>query len=112
MPTSTPETLLLLLLTVQFLFWLVELARVDQPAAPRKASRSGPRPLQPRTADDCHQCRRANNAPALAVSQAVIPCARLKSSQGRKKSIDTAGYACPHPNCRYFNNPDPQAARG
>jgi hypothetical protein len=53
MPTATHETLLLLLLTVLFLFWLVELAHIDQPAAPRKASRPGPRLLRPRTPDDC-----------------------------------------------------------
>lgn len=108
MPTSAPETLLLLLLTVLFLFGLVGLAGLDQPAAPRKTSRPGPRPLRPRTADDCPQCRPTANAPAPGTNQAVIPYARLKSSRGRKKSIDTAGYACPHPDCRYFNNHDPQ----
>jgi transposase-like protein/IS1 family transposase len=108
MPTSTPETLLLLLLTVLFLFWLVERARMDQPAAPRKATRSGPRPLRPHTADDCHQCRQAANAPPPAVTKAVLPYTQLKSPRGRKKTIDTAGYGCPHPNCQYFNNPDPQ----
>ncbi len=77
MPTSTPETLLLLLLTVLFLFWLVGLARIDQPAAPRKASRPGPRPLRPRTADDCPQCRPTANAPVPGTNQAVIPYARL-----------------------------------
>jgi transposase-like protein len=108
MPTSTPETLLLLLLTVLFLFWLVKLAGINQPAAPRKATRSGPRPLRPHTADDCRQCPQSASTPAPGAKPAVIPYPRLKSSRGRKKSIDTAGYACPHPDCRYYNNPDPQ----
>jgi transposase-like protein/IS1 family transposase len=108
MPTSAPETLLLLLLTVLFVGLLVELARVDQPPAPSKASHHRPRPLQPRTADDCPQCRRANYAPAPAVTKAVLPYTHLKSRRGRKKTIDTTGYACPYHNCPYFNNPDPQ----
>jgi hypothetical protein len=35
----------------------------------------------------------------------VIPYAQLKSSRGRKKRIDTAGYACPYLDCGYFNTP-------
>jgi IS1 family transposase len=37
----------------------------------------------------------------------VIPYAQLKSSRGRKKRINTAGFACPFQGCRYFNNSDP-----
>ncbi len=42
-----------------------------------------------------------------AATPAVIPYAQLKSSRGRKKSIDTAGYACPYSGCRYVNKTDP-----
>ncbi len=32
---------------------------------------------------------------------------QLKSRRGRRKTVATQGHACPNPNCRYFNNPDP-----
>ncbi len=48
-----PESLLVLLLTFLFLGLLVELVHLGHPAAPPKASRRGPRPLRPRTPDDC-----------------------------------------------------------
>lgn len=109
MPTQTLETLLVLLLTILFLSLLVELAHIGEHPAPSKASRRSPRPLRPRTPKDCAWCRTAAGAPAPAVAQAPIPYPQLKSSRGplREKSVKTAGYGCPNPDCRYFNNPDP-----
>jgi len=66
-----------------------------------------PPPLQPRTPDDRAECQAAAEAQRSTSSTPVIPYTQLKSPRGRKKSIDTAGYACPCPDCRYFNIPDP-----
>jgi IS1 family transposase len=107
MPTTAPETLLVLCLAVVFLGLLVELNRFDHCPVSRAATRRDPQPLRPRTPDNCPHCRQAANTPAPAATPAVIPYAQLKSSRGRKKRIDTAGYACPYLDCGFFNNADP-----
>ncbi len=106
-PLHPLDSLLALLLIALFFGLLVELAPFRDDSAPPKAPRHGPRPLRPRTPDDCPRCGPAAATPAPAVVQALIPYTQLKSSRGRKKSINTAGFACPHPSCRYFNNTDP-----
>jgi hypothetical protein len=66
---------------------------------PQSTKHRSPRPLRPRTPDDCPFCRETSNSPAN--SRTVIPYAQLKSPRGRKKTIDTQGYACPHIDCDY-----------
>jgi hypothetical protein len=44
---------------------------------------------------------------ALPDPNAVAPWSERKSKRGRKKSVDTRGYACPHPQCDYFGLRDP-----
>jgi len=36
----------------------------------------------------------------------VLPWSERKSSRGKRKTICTAGYACPRPDCDYFGNTD------
>ena len=36
----------------------------------------------------------------------VLPWRERKSSRGKRKTICTAGYACPRPDCDYFGNTD------
>jgi IS1 family transposase len=36
-----------------------------------------------------------------------VPWVERKSKRGRKKSVDTAGFACPHSGCHYFGITDP-----
>ena len=62
-----------------------------------------PRPLKPKTADDCPFCqtekeKQDNPLP----EQALKPWSEVKSSCGRKKSHSTQGYACPNQDCNYF----------
>lgn len=104
---SPLDALLVLLLTLLFFGLLVELAQFDHPPAPPKAARRGQRPLRPRMPDDCAVCRAGAAASAPTAVQAPISYSLLKSSRGRKKSVNTAGYVCPNPDCRYHNNPDP-----
>ena len=107
MPPHSSDSLLVLLLAVLFLGLLVELAHFGDHPIPLKNSRRGPRLLRPRTPDDCALCRTAAAAPAPTAAQAPIPYAQLKSSRGRKQSINTAGYSCLNADCRYFNIIDP-----
>ena len=37
----------------------------------------------------------------------VVPWSQFKNPRGRKKSVDTTGYACPNPLCAYFGVADP-----
>src|SRR2546421_4002057 len=58
--------------------------------------------LKPRCPDDCPACRLASPAPSALVPAPVCPWREVKSRRGAPKRIDTQGYACPNPQCRYF----------
>jgi len=68
-----------------------------------------PRPLKPRTPDDCPACRAARPSRPPA-SKPLQPYSQVKSPRGplREKQIATAGYACPNANCRYYGITDEQ----
>jgi hypothetical protein len=71
---------------------------------PQWAPRRPRRPLRPCTLDDCPVCRETRGSPAS--PKTVVPYAQHQSPRGRKKTIDTQGYACPHSDCDYFRNTD------
>jgi IS1 family transposase len=69
-----------------------------------------PRLLKPRCPDDCPACRLAStplSGGGLAPAP-VRPWREVKSRQGAPKRINTEGFACPNPQCRYFGNTDAQ----
>jgi hypothetical protein len=70
--------------------------------------RKTPRPLKPRTANDCPVCGRPHPTPIAGNVRkpGVLPWRERKSSRGKPKTICTAGYACPRPECDYFGNTD------
>jgi IS1 family transposase len=85
-----------------------DVGKADATTCPVK----GPRPLKPRTPEDCPACRgershdgtdKSDNA---AAGYAVTPYAQVKSSRGRKKGLTTQGYGCPNPSCGYFGVTD------
>lgn len=106
MPPAPLDPLLPLLLTLLFLVLLAELIRFDHPPAASKIARRGPRPLRPRTPDDCPHCRDAAAAPPAATTRSVVPYAQRKSRRGRKMTINTHGQACPNPDCDYHRITD------
>jgi IS1 family transposase len=66
------------------------------------------RQLKPRSPDDCLACRLASTA-SLGGELAPLPVQpwnEVKSRRGAPKRIDTEGFACPNPQCRYFGNTD------
>lgn len=67
-----------------------------------------PRPLKPRSADDCCLCREAKRKPTKPVKQGppVRPWREHKSHRGRPKQISTEGFACSYKLCEYFGIKD------
>jgi len=102
------------LLVVCLLLCLALLWRPDwlhlQPGSSRGGARRSTlhRLLKPRSPDDCPTCRLAStpvSGGGLA-STPVRPWPEVKSRRGAPKRIDTAGYACPNPQCPYFGITD------
>ena len=102
------------LLVICLLFFLALLWRLDRfpfwPSPSAVASRRSTlhRLLKPRSPDDCPACP-LGSPPALGggtVSAPVRPWCEVKSRRGAPKRVNTEGYACPNPQCRYFGNTD------
>jgi transposase-like protein/IS1 family transposase len=99
------EPWLTLGLALLFLALLIKLSYFPRWSPSRQpAQRRTPRPLRPRTPDDCLICRETRGSPGT--PKTVPHYAPRKSPRGRKKTLDTQGYACPHPDCDYFKNTD------
>ena len=72
----------------------------------RPNAKPTPRPLKPRTPDDCPACRVTPQPGLPPASTPPKPYSQVKSPRGRLKRIATAGYACPNPDCRYYGITD------
>ena len=94
--------LLLGLANLQRLFPFLELPRPT--AAPTQPK--APRPLRPRSPDDCPACRETIPPPPPTTTSPIPPWRTAKSRGGRHKTIDTEGYACPNPDCEYYGLTD------
>jgi len=83
-------------------------ARRRVPALAPEPKRKAPRPLKPRTPNDCPVCRRPHPTPLWGNPRqaGVLPWSERKSPRGRRKTICTAGHACPNPDCDYYGNTD------
>lgn len=70
--------------------------------------RKTPRPLRPRTPHDCPICGRPHPTPLVGNIRkpGIVPWRERKSQRGRPKTICTAGFACPNPDCDYHGNTD------
>jgi hypothetical protein len=85
--------------------------RAAHPPIPISVSapkRKVPRPLKPRTPNDCPVCGRPHPKPfgGHVRKPGVLPGCERKSPRAKRKTICTAGYACPRPDCDYFGNTD------
>jgi hypothetical protein len=67
-----------------------------------------PRQRHPQNPRDCPGCCAAHGACETHVQREVEPWAKQKSRRGRPKGINTDGYGCPNPQCRYFKITDGQ----
>jgi len=81
------------------------------PASVSSPKRKAPRPLKPRTPNDCPVCGRPHPTPLWGNVRKpdVRPWSECKSSRGtlRAKTICTAGYACLNPDCECHGNTAP-----
>jgi len=104
------------LLVVSLLLCLALLWRHDwlplQPCASRGGAKRTTlhRLLKPRSPDDCPACRLGSTVSSGAEPgpAPVRPWREGKSRRGAPKRIETEGFACPNPQCRYFGNTDAQ----
>ena len=65
------------------------------------------RQLRPRSPEACPLCARGYHQLPRRPRRDVVPWPEVKSKAGRKKKIDTTGYACTNPRCRYHGVTDP-----
>ena len=93
------------------LIWRLDWLPLRSSSSPGGAKRSTlHRLLKPRCPDDCPACRLASTAstgggPAPA---SVRPWREVKSRRGAPKRVNTAGFACPNPQCPYYGITDTQ----
>ncbi len=82
--------------------------RPPAPATSTPSPRKTPRPLKPRTPDDCPMCGWPHPTPLWGNGRkaGVLPWSERKSPRGKPKTICTAGRACPNPDCDYYGNTD------
>ncbi len=66
-----------------------------------------PRQLRPREPCDCPKCASGFHRLPKRPRRAVVPWPQVKSPRGRKKQVDTTGYACLNLLCAYFGITDP-----
>ena len=91
------------------LLWRLDCFHLRLSSARGKAKRSMlHRQLKPRCPDDCLACRLTSTAsPAGEPTPVPVrPWSEVKSRRGAPKRIDTAGFACPNPQCQYFGSTD------
>ena len=105
MARSEDWTLTLLVAIVFKLMWVK--GHGPSPATPRAHPKPTPRPLKPRTPDDCPAGRFAQPSQTPALTH-LKPYSKVKDPRGRKKKIATAGYACHNPDCLYYSITDDQ----
>jgi hypothetical protein len=77
------------------------------PARAVPVSAKVPRPLKPKTGDDCPMCQGTPTAKTEAgVRRMPRPWCEVRSTRGPKKHADTEGYACDHVSCEDYGIAD------
>ena len=64
--------------------------------------------LKPHSPESCPLCMRGYHHFPRKPHRDVVPWKDLKEPSGRKKKIDTTGYACMNPDCQYRGVTDPE----
>ncbi|MCB8945281.1 MAG: IS1 family transposase [Ardenticatenaceae bacterium] len=70
--------------------------------------RHKPRSLKPKAPDDCPACNQLLSLLPSRPKPEVVPWSERKSPRGRRKTIDSNGFACLNPVCAYFAIADAQ----
>ena len=71
---------------------------------PKEPQPQTPRPLKPKSEDDCYQCKaeKGTSPNTLVLASPPPPWCEVRRRRGRKKTIHTQGYACNTPECIYY----------
>lgn len=101
------EVVLFIFLVVAAHLWARCGKRIRRWLGEWRKRRRGPRQLKPREPGDCPLCRAHICWLHPRPSRYVVPWSEVKDRVGRPKTIDTAGYACFDPDCKYFLITDP-----
>jgi transposase-like protein len=67
-----------------------------------------PRHWQPKSPADCPRCQGGEENEEVVLPVETRPYAERKSQRGRKKQLDTHGWACPNEGCDLFGETDGQ----
>jgi hypothetical protein len=67
-----------------------------------------PRHWQPKSPTDCPRCQGGEEIEEVVLPVETRPYAERKSQRGRKKQLDTHGWACPNEGCDLFGETDGQ----
>jgi len=83
--------------TIRYGFW-------QQKSLEEKKART-PKPLKPKTPDECPICREEKTSPAKEAQTCQLPrpWSAVRNRRGRKKILSTQGYACNNRKCVYFH---------
>ena len=100
------DRLALCLLTLYLLYLLYQLHRTRLRRLWQRSKNRLPRTWKPQSPRDCACCQTGVCLAPLPDPKSVTPWSQCKSTRGRKKTVDTDGYACPHPACKYFGITD------
>jgi len=64
--------------------------------------------MRARTPEACEACQNGLGFRIFRPRTDVVPYGETKSACGRRKTLNTAGHACPNPTCAYFAVTDAQ----
>ena len=106
MSTETQLAYILILLGILISIWpILRTIRFGfgQKSLEEKKAKT-PKPLKPKTPEDCAMCRAEKVSPPKGSQprQQPRPWSEVRHRRGRKKSISTQGYACNNRKCAYF----------
>jgi hypothetical protein len=72
-----------------------------------KVKAGRPRRWRAKSPHDCPACQAGVKLAVQRARRKVTPWSEVRSRRGRKKRIETRGFACCKTSCKYFGNTDP-----
>jgi hypothetical protein len=100
------DRLALCLLIVYLLYLLYQKHRTRLRRLLQRSKDRLPRTWKPKSPRDCACCQPGIALAPLPDPNSVVPWSQRKSTRGRKKTVDTRGFACPQPGCDYVGITD------
>ena len=105
-PQAEHVVIAVLACTLAWMVWKHHHLRLRKLWEKVKAGRS--RHWRAKSPHDCPACQADVRLAAHRVTREVVPWSEVKNTRGRKKRIETRGFACPDPDYDYFGSTDPE----